>query len=73
MAQMKVVIQDHTGSKKTHVELPDDVPMLRRIPALVTKMSLPTTQSGQPITYGLDHKRSGQRLRYEYTLQGAGV
>ena len=73
MAQMKVIIQDHTGAKKTPVELPDDVPMRRLTPALVTKMSLPTTQGGQPLTYGLDHKRTGRRLRDDDTLRGAGV
>lgn len=73
MAQMKVVVRDHTGSKKTPVELPDDVPMQRLIPALVTKMSLPTSQGGQPLTYALDHVRTGKRLRDEDTLQSAGV
>lgn len=73
MAQMKVIVRDHTGAKKTPVQLPDDVPMRRLIPALVTKMSLPTTQAGQPLTYELDHKRTGKRLREEDTLQSAGV
>lgn len=73
MAQIKVIVQDHTGAKKTPVELPDDVPMRRLIPALVTKMSLPTTQGGQPLTYALDHKRTGKRLRDEDTLQDGGV
>lgn len=73
MAQLKVIIQDHTGSKKTPVELPDDVPMRRLVPALVTKMSLPTTQGGQPLTYAMDHKRTGKRLHDPDTLQAAGV
>lgn len=73
MAQLKVIIQDHTGSKKTPVELPDDVPMKRLLPALVTKMGLPTQQSGQPLTYRLDHKRSGKRLGDDDTLSSAGV
>ncbi len=73
MAQMKVIIQDPTGSKKTPVELPDDVQMRRLIPALVTRMNLPTTQAGQPISYALDNKRTGKRLRDEDTLQGSGT
>lgn len=73
MAAIKVIIIDPTGSKKVPVELPDDVPMKRLIPALVTKMSLPTTQGGQPLKYELDHKRSGKRLGDEDTLQAAGV
>lgn len=73
MGQIKVVIQDHTGVKKTPVELPADVPMRRLIPALVTKMGLPITQGGQPISYALDHKRTGKRLRDEDTMESAGV
>lgn len=73
MAQIKVIIRDHTGAKKTPVELPDDVPMRRLVPALVTKMGLPTTQGGQPLTYGLDNMRTGKRLRDEDTLRAAGV
>lgn len=73
MPQMRVIIQDHTGSKKTPVELPDDVPMKRLIPALVTKMNLPTQQAGQPLAYALDHKRTGKRLRDDDTLKAAEV
>lgn len=73
MAQTKVIIRDHTGAKKTPVELPDDVPMRRLVPALVTKMGLPTTQGGQPLTYALDNIRTGKRLRDEDTLRAAGV
>ncbi|HUW12459.1 MAG TPA: EsaB/YukD family protein [Anaerolineae bacterium] len=73
MAQMKVIIQDQVGAKKTPVELPDDAPMSGLLRALVTKMNLPTMRGGQPITYVLDHKRSGRRLRDEDTLKGAGV
>ena len=62
MASTKVIIYDPTGSKKTPVELPDDVPMRRLVPALVTKMGLPTTQGANPITYRLDHRASGRRL-----------
>jgi ubiquitin-protein ligase len=73
MAQIKIIIRDHTGAKKTPVELPDNVPMRQLIPALVSKMSLPTTQGGQPLTYEMDNTRSGRRLRADDTLQSAGV
>ena len=62
MASIKTIIYDPTGSKKTPVELPDDVPMRRLIPALVSKMGLPTSQGANPITYRLDHRSSGKRL-----------
>jgi hypothetical protein len=73
MASTKVIIYDPTGSKKTPVELPDDVPMRRLVPALVTKMGLTTTQGANPITYRLDHRSSGRRLGDEESLSDAGV
>jgi hypothetical protein len=73
MASIKVIIYDPTGSKKTPVELPADVPMRRLIPALVTKMGLPTSQGGNPITYRLDHRSSGKRLSEDMSLSDADV
>lgn len=73
MASIKVIIYDPTGSKKTPVELPGDVPMRRLIPALVSKMGLPTNQGGNPITYRLDHRSSGKRLGDDDSLGSANV
>ncbi|MEM8859964.1 MAG: EsaB/YukD family protein [Chloroflexota bacterium] len=73
MASIKVIMYDTTGSKKTPVELPDDVEMRRLIPALVTKMGLPTSQGANPITYRIDHRASGKRLSEDETLSDAGV
>ncbi len=73
MASVKVIIYDPTGSKKTPVELPNDVPMQRLIPALVSKMGLPTSQGANPITYRLDHRDSGKRLADTDSLADAGV
>ncbi len=73
MANTKVIIYDPTGSKKTPVELPNDVPMRRLVPALVTKMGLPSTQGANPITYRLDHRSSGKRLGDDESLRDAGV
>jgi hypothetical protein len=73
MASMRVVILDHTGSKKTQVELPDNVPMGRLLPALAARMQLPTQQAGVPISYQLDNRRSGRRLNDDDTLQSANV
>ena len=66
MASIKTIIYDPTGSKKTPVELPDDVPMRRLIPALVS-------QGANPITYRLDHQASGKRLSEDESLADAGV
>lgn len=73
MASIKTIIYDPTGSKKTPVELPGNVPMKRLIPALVSKMGLPTSQGGNPITYRLDHRDSGKRLGDDMSLEDAGV
>jgi hypothetical protein len=73
MASVKVIIYDPTGSKKTPVELPGDVPMRRLSPALVSKMGLPTSQGANSITYRLDHRASGKRLSEEESLLDAGV
>ena len=73
MASVKVIIYDPTGSKKTPVELPGDVPIRRLIPALVSKMGLPTSQGANPITYRLDHRASGKRLSEDESLSDAKV
>lgn len=83
MGRIKVIIQDHTGAKKTPVELPDDVPMKQLIPALVTKLGLPSQWHPQdwehyrlfpePITYKLHHKRADHFLGDEDTLVNIGV
>lgn len=73
MASLRVVIQDHTHSKKTTVELPDRVTMQRLLPALAARMQLPLEQGGNPIVYRLDHRRTGRRLDDEDTLQSADV
>lgn len=74
MGQIEIEIMDHTGSKRKRARLPDDAPVNRLLSALITKMNLPTTDpSGQPMSYHLDHKQSGKRLRDEDTLNDAGV
>lgn len=73
MAQIRVALIDHTGSKKTLVELPDDVPMDQLIPALVTSLNLPIQQGGNPVTYRLDHPTTGRRLADEETLANANI
>lgn len=56
------------------VELPDDVPMRRLLPALVTRMSIPiTNQQGEPIIYALDMPRTGKRLREDDTFTGVSA
>ena len=74
MGKLEVEIVDHTASRRKRAELPDSVEVGKLVQALVTKMNLPTTDpSGQPVSYHLDHKQSGKRLREDQTLKAAGV
>jgi hypothetical protein len=73
MARIRIALMDHLRGTKTQVEIPDDVPMNRLIPALVRRLGLPTEQNGQPVTYRLDNRESGERIRDEETLAEAGV
>lgn len=56
MAQIKVILRDHTGAKQIPVELPDDVPMGQLIPALVPKLGLPSSRYLYP-------EFAGEKLR----------
>ena len=73
MAQVRIAIHDPIGASKTIVEVPDDVPMNRLIPALVTQMNLPVQQGSNPISYRLDQRETGQRLADDQTLAEAGI
>jgi uncharacterized ubiquitin-like protein YukD len=66
--KIKVTVTDQAGGKTVTAELPADAPMNRLIPALVTKMSLPTN-----VQYGIQHKQSGKQLAPTDTLTSAGV
>jgi hypothetical protein len=73
MAKVRIGIENHLRGTKTMVEVPDNVPMNRLIPALVTRLGLPTEQEGQPVTYRLDDRQTGERIDDEQTLEEAGV
>ena len=66
--KIKVTVTDQAGGKTVTAELPADAPMNRLIPALVTKMTLPTN-----VQYGIQHKQSGKQLGTNDTLTSAGV
>lgn len=74
MAQIRLVILDPTGSKRTDVELPDDVAMRRLLPALVTKMGLPTSDAdGNAILYKLYRHTTGTTLGDDDDIKGSGA
>lgn len=66
--KIKVTVTDQAGGKTVTAELPTNAPMSRLIPALVTKMSLPSN-----VQYGIMHKQSGKQLQPSDTLASAGV
>jgi len=66
--KVKVTVTDQAGGKTVTAELPTDAQMSRLIPALVTKMQLPTN-----VQYGVQHKQSGKQLQPGDTLYSAGV
>lgn len=66
--KVKVRVADAAGGKTVNAELPSGAPMSRLLPALVTKMALPSN-----VQYGVQHKESGKQLQATDTLAGAGV
>jgi len=66
MANLRVTITEPGGTSRT-ADVPDDQPMNRLVPALVTKMNL---QAG---TYQLMSKGLGRTLADTDTLASAGV
>ena len=74
MANISVVIIDPTKTRRQKAQLPDDVPMKQLLPALVTKMQLPTTDTqGQPQSYKLNHVSSGDMFGEDETLGDKNV
>lgn len=69
-----VTFLDQTGAKSVKAKIAPHVTVGKVIPNIITKMSLPTqTPDGQPLSYSLDHKEGGRRLREDETLPAAGV
>ena len=74
MGIVQVRVADVSGSRSRQVEAPDDVAVNRVIAILVERMSLPlNSPDGQIMSYKLHHRRTGQQLLDEQTLQQAGV
>jgi hypothetical protein len=70
----RVTFLDQTGSKSVDAVIADTVSVRRIMPNIITKMNLPVMgPDGQPMSYSLDHKEGGRRLREEQTLPDARV
>ena len=74
MADVQVVVIDPTKTRSQKAELPDDIPMERLIPALVTKLGLKVTDDqGRPQSYKLTLVRTGEMIGEKETLADKGV
>jgi uncharacterized ubiquitin-like protein YukD len=70
----RVTFLDQTGAKSVDAVIADTVPVKRIMPNIITKMNLPVMgPDGQPMSYSLDHKEGGKRLREDQTLPQAQV
>ncbi|MEC9092107.1 MAG: EsaB/YukD family protein [Planctomycetota bacterium] len=70
----RVIFLDQTGAKSVEAVIADSVTVKRILPNIITKMNLPVMgPDGQPMSYSLDHKEGGRRLREDQTLIDAGV
>lgn len=70
----RVTFLDQTGAKSVEAVIADSVTIKRILPNIITKMNLPVMgPDGQPMSYSLDHKEGGKRLREEQTLPDASV
>ena len=60
----RVTFLDQTGAKSVEAVIADTVTVKRILPNIITKMNLPVMgPDGQPMSYSLDHKEGGKRLR----------
>ena len=65
----QVTFLDQTGAKSVEAVVADTVTVKRILPNIITKMNLPVVgPDGQPMSYSLDHKEGGKRLREDQTL-----
>jgi hypothetical protein len=70
----RVTFLDQTGAKSVEAVIADTVSVKRILPNIITKMNLPVMgPDGQPMSYSLDHKEGGKRLREDQTLVDASV
>ena len=70
----RVTFLDQTGAKSVDAEIAETVTVKRILPNIITKMNLPVMgPDGQPMSYSLDHKEGGKRLREDQTLVDANV
>lgn len=71
---IEVIFLDQTGAKTVKARIAPTVTVAKVIPSIITKMMLPVTSpDGTPMSYSLDWKEGGKRLREDQTLAEVGV
>lgn len=71
---IQVTFLDQTGAKSVKASIAATVQVKTMIPMIIAKMLLPATApDGQPMSYSLDWKEGGKRLKEDDTLPLAGV
>jgi len=71
---VEVTFVDQTGTRTVRARVGGDVTVRSILPAIITRMGLPTTSpDGQAMSYSLDYKEGGVRLLEDQTLADAGV
>lgn len=73
MGRIRLNVMDHLRGTKTRVDVPDDVPVKKLIPALVKRLGLPSQHNGNPVAYSLDNRLAGESLEDERTLAENGI
>jgi len=75
LANLVLEIWDHIDSKKSIVEVPDDIPVNRIIVVLVEKLKYPKYDATQAqlLSYKLHHKATRRQLLDDKTLFESGV
>jgi hypothetical protein len=69
-----VTFLDQTGAKSVKAKISPTVQVKKIVPNIITKMTLPVmSPDGTPMSYSLDHKEGGKRLKEDQTLPEAGV
>lgn len=70
----RVTFLDQTGSKSVDAVIAEAVTVKRILPNVITKLNLPVMgPDGNLVSYSLDHKEGGRRLREDQTLLDAQV
>ena len=74
MAYIDIEVWDPTGSKRSIVEVPNDVPVNRILVVLIEKLNLPRySPDGQLLSYKFHHQATKKQLLDDQTLYAGSV